>query len=304
MQEKIIFREMLSEIKALADRKENYITREEIKDFFRNAHLEEEQFDLLYEYLAGQKIEIEGYQPVKANGYDMKVNSLDTKADGYDTNVDDQDMKANGQDTKADGQDMKAGGWDTKAVHASESDDEDAFIAMYLKDLEEVVPVSGHEEFQLFEKAAAGDDLAKARLTEQYLHAVYELSQAYSGIQVQRSDIIQEGNIGLLLAMNHLPQQQNLEGYRNYLHEEIRNAMQGALEDQEILHDLEKEMAVRVNYLNEAVQNLERDLERKVSIEELSAYLEMPIEEIKDILRMAGDEITVDGEIHPEGHSH
>jgi DNA-directed RNA polymerase specialized sigma subunit len=49
----------------------------------------------------------------------------------------------------------------------------------------------------------------------------------------------------------------------------------------------------RVNHLNEAVNNLERDLEHKVSAEELSAYLDMPLEEIRDLLRMSGDQIDV-----------
>lgn len=52
----------------------------------------------------------------------------------------------------------------------------------------------------------------------------------------------------------------------------------------------------RVNHLNEAVKNLERDLEHKVSAEELSAYLDMPLKEIGDILRMSGDQIDIEGD--------
>ena len=58
----------------------------------------------------------------------------------------------------------------------------------------------------------------------------------------------------------------------------------------------------RVNYLNEAIKNLEEDLEHKVSIEELSAYLEMSEEEIQDILRMAGDEIEIEDPHHHHTH--
>lgn len=54
-------------------------------------------------------------------------------------------------------------------------------------------------------------------------------------------------------------------------------------------------IAKKVNHLNQAIQNLEEDLEHRVSVEELSAYLEMPVEEIKNILKMAGDEIEVEG---------
>ena len=54
-------------------------------------------------------------------------------------------------------------------------------------------------------------------------------------------------------------------------------------------------MVSQVNHLDEAIKNLERDLERKVSAEELSAYLDMPLEQIRDILNISGDQIEVDG---------
>ena len=262
MKEKIIFREMLSEIKTLADKKGNYITKDEIKDFFKNAHLEEEKLALIYEYLAGQKIKIEGYQSAKADVLEAQT------------------------------------------LKEAKSDDDDTFAAMYLKDLENVASVSEDEEFQLFERAVSGDDLAKAQLTELHLRTVYELSRNYSGGKISQGDILQEGNVGLLLAVNQLQRKQCLKEYRDFLLEEIQNAMKAAVEEQETMLDMDEEMVTRVNYLNEAVRNLELDMEQKVSIDELSAYLEMPIEEIKDILRMAGDEIEVEGEIYPEPHSH
>ena len=71
-------------------------------------------------------------------------------------------------------------------------------------------------------------------------------------------------------------------------------AMEEAVEEDQDLADMGQKIADRANHLQEAVKNLEEDLEHKVSVDELSAYLEMPEEEIKDILRMAGEEIKVD----------
>ena len=65
--------------------------------------------------------------------------------------------------------------------------------------------------------------------------------------------------------------------------------------EQQDFRDLDEKIAERVNHLNESVKNLEQELEHKVSIGELSAYLEMPVEEIRDILRMAGDKIEIEG---------
>lgn len=261
MKEKIIFREMLNEIKILADKKGNRITKEEIKELFKNAHLEEEHYTLIYEYLDSQKIQVQDFQPQKD---DLQV----------------------------------------KAAEEAEKEEEDAYVAMYLKDLENVVSVTEEEELNLFERAAAGDDLAKASLIEQYLHTVYQLSRNYSNHKIPLADIIQEGNVGLMLAAHDMGKKQNLNEYRAYLNGKIEDAIQDAVREQEVLSEMDEEMAVRVNHLSEAVQNLELDLEHKVSLDELSAYLEMPVDEIKDVLRMAGDEIEIEGEISGETHEH
>ena len=66
MEQKIIFREMLSEALKLADAKGNRLTTEEIDAFFANTHLDRQQMELVYEYLAGQKVKVEGYEPKTA----------------------------------------------------------------------------------------------------------------------------------------------------------------------------------------------------------------------------------------------
>ena len=75
MQNKIIFREMLSEIKKLADQKGNRLTREEVRDFFAKAGLNQEQLELIYDYLAGQKIEVEG----RSTGRKGKIQGSETE---------------------------------------------------------------------------------------------------------------------------------------------------------------------------------------------------------------------------------
>lgn len=252
MQERIIFREMLSEIKGLADAKGNRLTSEEVREFFSNAHLTEEQFAMIFAYLAGQKIQIEGYEPAGENA------EPEEQEGKYPT--------------------------------------EDEYMKMYLEDLETVLPVSEEEEEKLFLLAAAGDAAAKSRLTELYLKMVCEIAHTYAYGSLPVNDLIQEGNIALLLALNDLEVQESLQEYRGELYRAVSRAMEEALTEQRDLRDLDEQVAERVNHLSESVKNLERDLEHKVSVSELSAYLEMPMEEIRDILRMAGDEIKIRGE--------
>lgn len=252
MQERIIFREMLSEIKELADQKGNRLTVEEVREFFSNAHLNDEQLTMIYEYLAGQKIEVVGYASPNAG---------------------------------AAAEPQQAG-----------SLTEDEYMKMYLDDLESITQATEEEEEKLFWMAAAGDSAAKSRLVELYLKMVCEVAHTYAYGGLPISDLIQEGNVALLIALNNLEAMNQLQDYRQYLYRAISGAMEDALTEQKDLKDMDEQIAERVNHLNEAVHNLERDLEHKVSMAELSAYLEMSLEEIRDILRMAGNEIEIEGE--------
>ena len=235
MQDKLIFREMLGELKKLADEHGNYLTTDEIKGFFKNGGLEEEHFQLIYEYLAGEKIEIEGYTPQKTAVL------------------------------------KEAAGEKSAKMEYEPEEDGNAPLEFYEEELKELEAIPEEEKWKLFQMAAAGDRLAKGRLTQGYLQTVYDLSRTYQYEGVPQGDLIQEGNIGLMLALEDLEVGLNQD-----------------------LADMGQKIADRANHLQEAVKNLEEDLEHKVSVDELSAYLEMPEEEIKDILRMAGEEIKVD----------
>lgn len=271
MQEKIIFREMLSELKAYADTKNNVLSKEEIKEFFKNAHLTDEQYEFIYEYLGSQKIEVEGYQKAVTTAEDAPDKDLE---------------EASRQDSR----------------------EEDIFLEMYLEDLaaSEIPELSEEEELALFHQAAHGDAMAKSRLIEQNLKRVYDLVMAYNNTQLPKSDLIQEGNVGLILVMDALKQLQTLSDYQEFMNKEILQVLDDAEQEQKDFKHDDQQIVEQVNYLNEAIKNLEEDLDRKVSLEELSAYMEMPAEEIEAILKMAGDEIelTDQGHAHQGGHHH
>ena len=125
---------------------------------------------------------------------------------------------------------------------------------------------------------------------------MYDVAQTYRMGELPLGDLIQEGNVALMMAVDQLSVMEDLNAYRTRIYRAVSEAMEEAVSEQQDRHHMAEEIAERVNHLNEAVKNLERDLEHKVSLEELSAYLEMPVEEIKDILRMSGDEIEVQGQ--------
>ena len=160
MQERYIFREMLSEIKGLADQKGNRLSLDEIREFFKNAHLTEEQLQMVCAYLNEEKIQIEGYEGAG------KQEAPDKEEAGM----------------------------------MEESD----CLELYQAELEEIEELSEEEELKCFQLASAGDPAAKSRLTEHYLRTVYDLSRTFAFGSVPRSDLIQEGNVALVLALEEL----------------------------------------------------------------------------------------------------
>ena len=270
MQSKIVFREMLSELKALADVQGNYLTKEDIKKFFPGDALNEEQFGLVCEYLVSQKIKVDGYEPAPKTPETAQKTVKEHAERASASNPETEKQEENSETQDGEGPD---------------------FLGMYLEELAEIEKLSETEEERLFFEAVNGDSMAKSTLAGQYLETVYELAMTYVASELPIEDLVQEGNIGLLLALENLEATPNLEEYRKQVFDGIRKAMEEAVEMSQDKKDLDDEIVGRVNHLNESILSLEEDLGHKVSMSELSAYLEMPLEEIKDVLRMAGDEM-------------
>lgn len=252
MENKIIFREMLSEIKNAADAGGGKISKEEIRGILAGMPLTEEHFLMIYEYLGGQNIQV--------------TDGRGTGPDGGDTD-------------------------------GSETDGEDAgSLGAYLRELLDLAGGTLEEEHALLGRVMRGDEEARVRLIESYLPLICEAAENFDSDELLLEDLIQEGNLGLLEALDSLGQFDSPAACSAHILNTINNAMAQAVSSSREKREMGEHIVSRVNHLNEAVKNLERDLEHKVTAEELSAYLEMPLQEIRDILRMSGDQIELEGE--------
>lgn len=243
MENRFIFREMLSEIKAAADARGDVISRDEVREILSGMPLTEEHYELIYEYLEQQNIRV--VQP--------------------------------GEETDAAGDAEDAGS-----------------LSAYLTELARLQEETFEDEHALLRRVMQGDVAAKARLIESYLPLICEAAGNYEGDELFLEDLIQEGNLGLLVALESLDQFDSPAACSAHIFNSINEAMSQAIAGSREKKEMGDHLVSRVNHLNEAVKNLERDLEHKVSAEELSAYLEMPLQEIRDILRMSGDQIELE----------
>ena len=260
------FQAKLKELLALAKKKKNVLEYQEISDFFQDMELNAEQFEKILDFLETSNIDV------------LRI------TDNDDDTVDDEILLDDEEEVEVEKIDLSV----PDGVSIEDP------VRMYLKEIGKVPLLSAEEEIELAKRMELGDQEAKKRLAEANLRLVVSIAKRYVGRGMLFLDLIQEGNIGLMLALEDLEVGLSLEEYEKGLFEKIQKAMEEAVEENQDLADMGQKIADRANHLQEAVKNLEEDLEHKVSVDELSAYLEMPEEEIKDILRMAGEEIKVD----------
>lgn len=271
MSDKIIFREMLTEISELAETKNNKLTVDEIKDFFKTISLSEDQMELVFSYLEANKIVVEGHEKndnIKLFEEKEEEKDLPSFEETHDNEE------------------------ESKGVQAIDAE-ENQYLKIYLEELGTLPVISESEKTKLYAQAIEGDSVAKSKIIEIYLMKVVEIVKNYVNKGILISDLIQEGNIGLMLAIDEIVELDNTEQVEQMLSHGITASIESVIEENEFINVAKKQIVNKVNYLNEGVKNLEEELGRTVSIEELGKYMEMSEEEIRDIIRVSDDEIKV-----------
>lgn len=287
MENRIIFREMLSEIKAASDVYGGRISKEEIREILSGMPLTEEHFSLIYEYLAGQNIRVtEDRAGREESDKEEYIGDGARKAIAGKTGINGTKTERNTGKTESDSAQKTAAG----------AEEESGGLGAYLRRLLELAEESFEDEHALLARVMRGEEEAKARLIESYLPLIGEAAGNFEDEEVLLEDLIQEGNLGLLEALDSLEQFDSPAACSAHILNSINEAMARVITGSREKREADGHLVSRVNHLNEAVKNLERDLGHKVSAEELSAYLEMPLQEIRDILRMSGDQIELEGE--------
>lgn len=144
------------------------------------------------------------------------------------------------------------------------------------------------------------DDLAQNAAMAEYMRLSAQLALSYAGRGIPLEDLIQEGNVGLIMALDTLELREDGISEAEYIREGIRGAMENLLEEEAGLQKSDSQILERINFIGEAIRNLSEELERKVTLEELSAYLDMPEAEIADVLRLTGEDIKTEQEAMEE----
>ena len=173
------------------------------------------------------------------------------------------------------------------------TEEEQIFLKQYQKDMRTVARQPEEALPALADLAADGDGPAKRCLTEHCMERVLPIAREYAGQGLLLPDLVQEGSLGLMIGVDTLGLREEETSWEDHVEQEIRRAIQGALDEQAGSEDTGRRIAEKLNRLADSITQLTEDLGRQVTPEALSLYLDMPLEELDELLRMAGENIEM-----------
>ena len=172
----------------------------------------------------------------------------------------------------------------------------DNFYQMYLDEMGEITPCTGEEQLNLISDLRKGNQEAKKRLIEGNLRTALEYAKEYDGKGVLLSDLVQEANMALLMAVEEYAKAGGENGFDSYVAEKIKKSLELAVEEEASADQTGEELAARVNVLQQIAQTLAAELGREATVEELADKMKMSVDEIRGIMKMAMDAVSLNAE--------
>ena len=176
-------------------------------------------------------------------------------------------------------------------------------VRMYLKEIGKIPLLSSEEEMELAKRISEGDENAKKRMVEANLRLVVSVAKHYLGRGMQLLDLIQEGNMGLLKAVEKFD---HTKGYKfsTYATWWIRQSITRAVADQARTIRIPVHMVETINRVSRTSRALVQELGREPTLAEISAYLNIPEEKIAEVMKIAQDPVSLETPVGEEDDSH
>ena len=307
------FQEKLQELLALAKKRKNMLEYQEINDFFKDMNLDAEKFELVLEYLEHNNIDV------------LRISNDD------DDPTDDELLLEGEEDVEVEKIDLSV----PDGVSVEDP------VRMYLKEIGKVPLLSAEEEIDLAQRMEAGavasekivilkgrkedaseEELAelqeeikmlqkdvdlgsdaKKRLAEANLRLVVSIAKRYVGRGMLFLDLIQEGNLGLIKAVEKFDYRKGYK-FSTYATWWIRQAITRAIADQARTIRIPVHMVETINKLIRVSRQLLQELGREPSPEEIAEEMSMPVERVREILKISQEPVSLETPIGEEEDSH
>ncbi len=270
-------------IKELTDkgRERGFVTAEEFEDAFKNVQLTPEQSEDIYARLGDMGIEVaedtEDLEEIAAGLPDLE--EAETKTSRFETPASE----------KSDEAAMKVAAGDP--------------VKMYLKEIGKVSLLNAAQEVELAKRIEQGDMRAKSKLVEANLRLVVSIAKRYVGRGMLFLDLIQEGNLGLIRAVEKFDYRRGYK-FSTYATWWIRQAITRAIADQARTIRIPVHMVETINKLSRTQRQLLQDLGREPTPEELATAMDLPVEKVQEVLKVSQEPVSLETPIGEEEDSH
>ena len=271
------FMKKIGDLIAAGKQRKGVLEESEIRAEFKSLKLTDDQYELIVRVL--EKNDIDVLQVVEDDDNDVPEDELDM-------------IEESGEDEP-----------ELLDLSVPDSINIEDPVRMYLKEIGKVPLLTAEEEIELAKRMEAGDEDAKKRLAEANLRLVVSIAKRYVGRGMLFLDLIQEGNLGLIKAVEKFDYNKGFK-FSTYATWWIRQAITRAIADQARTIRIPVHMVETINKLVRVSRQLLQELGREPTPEEIAERMEIPVERVREILKISQEPVSLETPIGEEEDSH
>ncbi len=283
-----------------AKKQKNVVELQEIRDVFQNDPLTQAQLEHIIAYLEDRKIDVLTMPDINADDIEDDEEEIDSL----------NDMEAFQKPGRIGSVQVTAEiekGYEKTAEESEgsflERGNAEDPVRMYLKEIGKIPLLSSEEEIELAKRMEEGDEEAKKQLSEANLRLTVSIAKRYSGRGMQFLDLIQEGNLGLIKAVEKFDYRKGYK-FSTYATWWIRQAITRAIADQARTIRIPVHMVETMNRVNRTSRRLLQEYGREPTPEEVAKVMNLPVERVLEISKISQEPVSLETPIGEEEDSH
>ena len=283
-----------------AKKQKNVVELQEIRDVFQNSPLTQAQLERIIAYLEEQKIDVLTMPDINADDIEDDVGEIDSL---NDMDVFQKPDRIGSVQVTAEiekGYEKTAEESENSFTERGNAEDP---VRMYLKEIGRIPLLSSEEEIELAKRMEEGDEEAKKKLSEANLRLTVSIAKRYSGRGMQFLDLIQEGNLGLIKAVEKFDYRKGYK-FSTYATWWIRQSIPRAIADQARTIRIPVHMVETMNRVNRTSRRLLQEYGREPTPEEIAEAMNLPVERVLEISKISQEPVSLETPIGEEEDSH
>ena len=283
-----------------AKKQKNVVELQEIRDVFQNSPLTQAQLERIIAYLEEQKIDVLTMPDINADDIEDDVGEIDSL---NDMDVFQKPDRIGSVQVTAEiekGYEKTAEESENSFTERGNAEDP---VRMYLKEIGRIPLLSSEEEIELAKRMEEGDEEAKKKLSEANLRLTVSIAKRYSGRGMQFLDLIQEGNLGLIKAVEKFDYRKGYK-FSTYATWWIRQSITRAIADQARTIRIPVHMVETMNRVNRTSRRLLQEYGREPTPEEIAEAMNLSVERVLEISKISQEPVSLETPIGEEEDSH